>query len=696
MLGALLVAGTVTSARMEKRAISETDLFRFVWIADPQISPDGKAVAFVRVTVNDKREGYDTALWLVETAGDAAPRSLTSGPRDLAPRWSPDGATIAFLRSPDKDGKPQPPQLYLLPMTGGEAQRVTDLPRPVLSPTWSPDGSKIAFTSTLAPDDLQSKPELPHKSDVRVITRSAYRLNGSGFAEPTRRPAIWVVAAQPGAPRPTRVTDGAFDADNASWMPDSSGLFFTSAQVEDPAFESPDTDLYSVSATGGPVTKVASIDGTIGRAVFSPDGTRVAFRGTLNGTPVRSYSQPDLFVAPTHGGEPKNLTARYDFDVDGGLTGDQRAPRGAFPSDPRWTVDGRGVLIATTERGTQNLQRIDADTGDVKPVTRGQQEVMAFTTARDGSSAVLLVSTPTSIGDLERLDLTSGTRTPLTHLNDELFSALNLTAPDELWFESFDRRRVHTWVQKPPNFDPSKKYPLILNIHGGPHAAYGFTFDHEFQWMAAKGYLVVYPNPRGSTSYGQEFGNIIQHRFPGDDAKDLNAAVDEVIKRGWADPKRLFVTGGSGGGILTNWIVTQTDRYAAAVSQRSIADWSAFWYATDFTLFQPRWFTAPPWEAPKEYASRSPITFVDRVKTPMKFIEGEQDLRTPPAAGGEQMYRALKYRKVPTEMVVFPGESHELSRSGQPWHRVERLQHILKWFEKYQQPAQPGQPGQPE
>ena len=273
--------------------------------------------------------------------------------------------------------------------------------------------------------------------------------------------------------------------------------------------------------------------------------------------------------------------------------------------------------------------------------------------------------------------------------NEALFSTLTLTPPDDLWVNSFDGRKIQTWVQKPPDFDATRKYPVILNIHGGPHAAYGYTFDHEIQWMAAKGYLVVYPNPRGSTSYGQEFGNIIQYRFPGDDAKDLNAAVDDVIKRGWADPKRLFVTGGSGGGILTNWIVTQTDRYAAAVSQRSIADWSAFWYAADFTLFQPRWFTAPPWEAPKEYASRSPITFVDRVKTPMKFIEGEEDLRTPPAAGGEQMYRALKYRKIPTEMVVFPGESHELSRSGQPWHRVERLQQIVGWFQQHQHPTQP-------
>jgi dipeptidyl aminopeptidase/acylaminoacyl peptidase len=385
------------------------------------------------------------------------------------------------------------------------------------------------------------------------------------------------------------------------------------------------------------------------------------------------------------GSVPRNLTETYDSDIGGGLTGDQHAPRGAQPDDPIWTDDGLGLLVTTAEKGVENLKRIDVATGAMTSMTRGNQEVIAFTASRHTALAVVLVSTPTLIGDLERLDLATGARTRLTHVNDALFSELTLTEPEELWYTSFDGTKVQTWVQKPPDFDPTKKYPVILNIHGGPHAAYGYTFDHEFQWMAAKGYLVVYPNPRGSTSYGQAFGNVIQYHYPGDDAKDLLIAVDEVIKRGWADPQRLGVTGGSGGGVLTNWIVTQTDRFAAAVSQRSIADWATFWYTADFTLFQPTWFRAAPWQDPKDFAARSAITFIDKVKTPLMLIEGEQDLRTPPAAGGEQMFRALKFRKVPTVMVQFPGESHELSRSGQPWHRIERLQHIVSWFDKYLQ-----------
>ncbi|MEO6724148.1 MAG: prolyl oligopeptidase family serine peptidase, partial [Blastocatellia bacterium] len=283
------------------------------------------------------------------------------------------------------------------------------------------------------------------------------------------------------------------------------------------------------------------------------------------------------------------------------------------------------------------------------------------------------------------LDTASRKLTQLTKINDELFSQLNLMAPEEFWYTSFDGKKIQGWIQKPPNFDASKKYPFILEIHGGPHAAYGFTFTQEFQWMAAKGYVVLYTNPRGSTSYGQDFGNVIQFNYPGDDYKDLMAGVDEVVKRGYVDETKMGVTGGSGGGVLTNWTVGHTTRFAAAVSQRSIADWSGFWYTADFTLFQPTWFRAAPWEDPQDFVNRSPITYVKNITTPMMFIEGEADYRTPPADGGEIMFRALKYRKIPTAMVRFPGESHELSRSGAPWHRVERLQHIVNWFDKYLQ-----------
>jgi len=693
---------SLPSERKDPRPITETDLFRFVWVADPQIAPDGKRVAFVRVAVNKKKDGYDSAVWVVPADGSDSPRAFTSGPQDASPRWSPDGKWIAFTRALEKDGKPQPPQLFLIPSGGGEARALTDLPKGAGAPEWSPDGATIAFISNTNQKDLakKAKPDAapkkdesgeadPRESDVRVITRAVYRFNGRGYLDRERPGHIWTVAALaegPALPVPKQVTTGEFDEDGIAWSPDGTEIFFTSNREKEPYYLTPDRDLYSVPAGGGAPKVIVDMDGPIGDFAFSPDGRRIAFRGVLNASPARSYDQPDLFVVDrAPGAKPRNLTADYDYDVGGGLTGDQRAPRGASPAVLAWTKDGRSIVTGTAERGRANLVTFDASSGKATPLTTGDHEVMSSTATSDASRFALVISTPIAVGDLFVLDAATGPPRQLTRFNDGLFSELSLTAPEEITYPSFDGKRIQAWVQKPADFDPAKKYPLILNIHGGPHAAYGHTFDHEFQWMAARGYVVLYPNPRGSSAYGQEFGNVIQYHYPGDDYKDLMAGVDELVRRGYVDPKRLGVTGGSGGGILTNWTITQTGRFAAAVAQRSIADWAGFWYTADFTLFTPRWFRGAPWEDPADFAARSPITHIAKVTTPLMLIEGEADYRTPPADGGEQMFRALKFLKKPTVMVRFPDESHELSRSGKPWHRVERLQHIVGWFDKYLQ-----------
>jgi dipeptidyl aminopeptidase/acylaminoacyl peptidase len=367
--------------------------------------------------------------------------------------------------------------------------------------------------------------------------------------------------------------------------------------------------------------------------------------------------------------------------------GDQGTPRAGGGDHIVWTKDGNSLITTTAAKGSADLIQVEIASGKITNITGGKKAVERFRANNDVSELVAVISTPTNIGDLVRIHHAgSGTQMyPLTQINQKLFSQLNLTEPEEIWYTSFDGKKIQAWVQKPPDFDPAKKYPLILNIHGGPHAAYGFVFDHEIQWMAAKGYVVLYPNPRGSTSYGQEFGNIIQYHYPGDDFKDLMAGVDEVLKHGYVDPKKLGVTGGSGGGLLTNWVIGHTDRFAAAVAQRDIANWADWWYSADFTLFQPSWFKQPPFLDPQDYVNRSPITYIQSVHTPLMLVLGEADYRTPPGSGGEEMFRALKFLKRPVIMVRFPGESHELSRSGQPWHRVERLQHIVGWFDKYLQ-----------
>jgi dipeptidyl aminopeptidase/acylaminoacyl peptidase len=682
-------------AAEQKRHITEKDLFRFTWAADPQISPDGARIVFVMVTVNQDKDSYETSLWIIPSQG-GEPQRLTNGPHDTAPRWSPDGSQLVFVRSAEKDGKPEPPQLYLLSFSGGEPRAITSLPKGAGPATWSPDGKKLAFNSTTTAEDLAKTDQAAkakekkkeHESDVRVITKAVYRANGAGYFDPKRPGHIWSVAVPVSSEtpaKPKQLTTGEFAEGEPVWSIDGSQVYFTSVRVPEPYYELRGNAIYSVPADGGQISKIAAIEGSLFGLSVSPDGKHIACRGVLS-QPVHSYTPPDLFVVDvTPGTTPRNLTASYEYDIGSGLTGDQHPPRGGGGPRPLWSRDGTALFDKVAEHGKANLNLFTLATAKIAELTKGDHEIISFTASADGSKMAVLVSTPTSIGDIFLCEAADGWMKQLTHVNRKLFSEIDLTPPEAISYSSFDGKKIQAWVQKPPGFDPKKKYPLILNIHGGPHAAYGYTFDHEFQWMAAKGYVVLYPNPRGSSSYGEEFGNVIQYHYPGDDYKDLMAGVDELIRQGYVDPHRLGVTGGSGGGLLTNWVITQTDRFAAAASQRSIADWGAWWYTADFTLFQPNWFRAAPFQDPGDYAARSPITYIARVKTPLMLIEGETDYRTPTGSGGETMFRALKFLKKPAVMVRFPGESHELSRSGKPWHRVERLQHIVNWFDKYLQ-----------
>ena len=648
----LLVFGALTASVLA-RPIQHQDLFDFQWIGEVRVSPNGQHAVFVRTVVDAKKTGYDTSLWIVDLPGGKL-RALTYGTKDRAPRFSPDGQQLAFVRNG---------ALALMPLDGGEAQILSDVPRPVSSPFWSPDGRQLAFVCDANDEDNTPKKD-GYVSDLLVTARAHYRVNGGGNLDSKRHRHVWIQGLTKG--KATRLTQGNFDVSDPQFAPDGS-LFYVSDPRPERYYEPNYSEIHRLK---GSDTLVAKLPLSIYGLKLSPDGSKLAFHAE-QARPVRSYSQPDLYVMPASGGTPKNLTADYDFDMGSGVAGDNSPPAGGGGSGLVWR-NGE-LLDVVAKRGRAILVAVSED-GRVRELSHGDQAVQAF--AYEGGQFILKVSTPTVLNELFTLDGRA-----LTHLND--FSQFGLTEPEELNYRSFDGKMIQAWVQWPPKHKPDQKVPLILNIHGGPHAAYGFVFDHEFQTQAARGYAVLYPNPRGSTSYGQEFGNSIQHHYPGDDYKDLMAGVDFLLSRGDLDGERLGVTGGSGGGLLTNWTVGHTRRFRAAVSQRDIADWAAWWYSSDMTLFEPSWFKGAPFENPAEFAERSPITYVKDIHTPMLFILGDADTRTPPESGGEQLFRALKYLHRVAVLVRFPRESHDLSRSGEPWHRVERLDHIVNWFDRW-------------
>ena len=672
----------------------EEDLLRFRWIADPRISPDGTRIAFTLVRVDAEEDVYRTDLWLADVpapgADPVAPRALTFDGRSAQPRWSPTGDRLAFVRK--EEGENKKPQLHVLPLAGGEAKALTSLVHGAHSPAWSPDGHRLAFLSGHEParDTPDRKP--PKHEPARVVTRAEFRWNNEGFTDWEHLDHVWVVDAAGGEPR--RLTRGdRFKEWAPAWSRDGKHIVFATDRRDAPWFATPaeDNDLRAVPADlaeptdGEAMRVVADIAGPIVAFAEGPDGRIAAVGGVRPPTP-NTYEAEDLllFEGTWPMPAPRVLTDGLDLHVGEAINSDQHPPRGGGEMPLGFTANGRGIVFVHARRGSGHLSRYDLDTKRVEDLIGAGGDVIAGSVSADGRRVAVTLGSVACPGELCVYDLEARKLVKLWDPNREWLADVPLGTVEEIEYPSADGTRIQGWIVKPPGFDPKKKYPLVLEIHGGPHTAYGFGYFHEFHVLAAAGYVVLYTNPRGSTSYGQKFADCIQYKFPGDDYHDLMAGVDAVIAKGYVDPTRLGVTGGSGGGLLTNWIVAHTDRFAAAVTQRCVSDWAAMWATSDFAMFQPFWFRGAPWEHPKDFADHSPVHLVEKIVTPLMVIHSEEDWRTP-IGQGEAMFRALLYQRKPVVMVRFPGENHELSRSGMPSRRVQNQQHIRRWFDHWLQ-----------
>lgn len=647
-----------------KQRFSQTDLFELEYAVDPQISPDGKKIVYCRISFDIMTDRTRSQLWLVDTQGESH-RPLTDFDVNVStPRWSPDGTRIAYVASDGKNA-----QVFCRWMAEGVVAKVTSLVEAPQGIKWSPDGKQFAFSS-FVPRVAKPAIKLPTKpkgaswaEPPKMITRLKYRADGKGYLRDGFQ-HLFVVRSEGGTPR--QVTTGDYDhpADFA-WGRQSESLVFCANRSPDAELEPNRQDLYRVDIASRKMEILAQRKGKTSQPILLDDGS-ILFLGNVDD--LKGYQPSSIYRLQKDGSEEV---------ISGELDRNIRALR--------FSTTNNNVLFLYDDEGRTNVgafslngefKKLATDVGGTsigRPYSSG-----SFSISNEGRLAYTICDphSPSNVATVAK----DGAIAKLIELNKDLLAHREMGQVEQHWFSSsFDNRRIQSWIVKPPQFDAGKKYPLILEIHGGPFANYGPRFSAEMQLMAAAGYVVLYVNPRGSTSYGKEFGNLIHHRYPGNDYDDLISAVDSVIEKGFVDPNQLYVTGGSGGGVLTSWIVGKTNRFKAAVVAKPVINWFSFALTADsYNYFYKYWFPGYPWDHSEAYMSRSPISLVGNVETPTMLLTGEQDFRTP-ISESEQFYQALKLRKVKTALVRVPGAGHGIA--ARPSHLLSKIAYILYWFE---------------
>ena len=696
----LLSCATPTPAQFapRQRGITAEDYYAFEFLSDPRLSPDGRWVAYVVTTVDQRQNRRLSQIWLAATDGGRPPRQFTTSPQSsTSPRWSPDGRTLAFLSTrpapdvtsstqqgsatPTPTPSPSPTpisaempqglpsalqtaapdatpraQVWALSFDGGEARRLTNLKNGVNTFDWSPDGTRFVLTTRTGPSDAK-----PPSSDVRHYKHTSYKFNDTGWFD-DKRSHVWVLDVASGAA--AQITFGQdWNDTDPQWSPDGNFIAFVSDRTGKAFDESRNTDVFVVDSAGGPIRKISDHDEADNSPRWSPDGKSIAFLGR-----IKERDHPKIYVAPAAGGQPsRNVAPELDL----------------IPSNLSWAEAGRALYFEAGVRGESHLFRVDARDGKLRQVTKGARAVRLADIAERSRLLVYAANDFKRLDDLYAAELDGSGEKKLTNLNARLWPQLQLSDVERMTYKGADGWDIDGFLVKPTGWQEGKKYPMVLSIHGGPAAMYGVEWFHEFQVYAARGWAVFYTNPRGSTGYGQKFERGIVGEWGRNDYTDVMNGVEEVLRRNpWIDRERLGVTGGSYGGYLTNWIVGHTNLFKAAVTLRSVTNFVSDEGTRDGAYGHKADFGGDLFEKFDLYWERSPLKYAMNVKTPILILHSENDHRVP-LEQGEQWFRALRHFGATAEFVIFPRENHNLTRTGEPKHLVESLNWQLYWFDRY-------------
>ncbi len=675
-----------------RRRLRGDDLFRLRIPTFADFSPDGSSVVYAVKSTDPQKNRYRAHLFRVPARGGRS-RQLTRGlAQDTEPRWSPDGEHIAFI-SKRKDDIPQ---IWILPVGGGEPYQLTQLKGgPVRQLSWSPDGRALLFSHRIQPKEDPEKKKL--RATYKHITCISHKLDGDGFL-PTESWHIWK-ASFPGG-RTTQLTRGDHDDGSPAWSPDARRIAFASNRIPEADYHPANGDLFVVSASGRGLRQVTRRFGPVSPPAWSLDGRHLYYAGHFGKDEEWLRYPIHVYRIRVAGGEPEDLTPKLDQWPFNALANDTAGPGIGYGPllpfrDPggldsqaavaAGRVDEERVAFLVNEHGACRLYSIPAAGGPLRLEMGGPISVVAASVRADSGRAAIAVARMMDCGDIYTLRLDGGGQPrQLTRLNQRLFNGLNLTEPEEMIFGGARNKRaaVHGWILRPPGFRRNRRYPMVLYIHGGPMAQYGYTFFHELHFLAAQGYVVVFTNPRGSSGYGLRFMNCIENRWGTIDYDDLMAVVDSVARKPYVDGKRLGVAGGSYGGFMTTWIIGHTNRFKAAVTQRQAGNFLVQVGSSDFGFYRTYTRGSTPWETPLRHIKDSPNFYADRIRTPLLIIHSECDLRTP-IGQAEELFTFLKLQRKTVEMVRFEGESHGLSRGGKPQNRLERLSRIADWLRRH-------------